>query len=201
METSSKYISLGPADYTERVSNTVRVSPAKVHGGIVHRGGPPAGSGNGTGNKNSVRERGHRICTSLKQGNRVLQPVFHSSKEGWGLCPILDLRVLNESVTICLSRDKSVRDISCHRSDPRIGLWLDLKDAYFHISILPCHRKFLRFACGGKTYPYRVLPFGLAFTHTFTKCVDAALMLLRLQGIRIMNYIDVWRGILAWYGT
>ncbi len=32
----------------------------------VHRGGPPAGSGNRTGNKNSVRERAHRICTSLK---------------------------------------------------------------------------------------------------------------------------------------
>ncbi len=25
------------------------------------------------------------ICTSLQQGNRVLQPVFHSSKEGWGV--------------------------------------------------------------------------------------------------------------------
>ncbi len=36
--------------------------------------------------RKAVRERGHRIhriCTSLQQGNRVLQPVFHSSKEGW----------------------------------------------------------------------------------------------------------------------
>ncbi len=48
--------------------------------GVFHRGGPPAGSG-----KSSVRERGHGICTSLQQGNRVLQPVFHSSKEGWGV--------------------------------------------------------------------------------------------------------------------
>ncbi len=53
------------------------------NGGVFHQGGPPAGSDNGTGNKSSVRERGHRICTSLQQGNRVLQPVFHSSKEGW----------------------------------------------------------------------------------------------------------------------
>ncbi len=53
------------------------------NGGVFHQGGPPASSGNGTGNKSSVRERGHRICTSLQQGNRVLQPVFHSSKEGW----------------------------------------------------------------------------------------------------------------------
>ncbi len=82
VETSAKCISLGPADYRKRVSNAVWVSPAQVYGGFVHRGCPPAGSGNGTGNKSSVRERGHIICTSLQQGNRV-QPVFHSCKEGW----------------------------------------------------------------------------------------------------------------------
>ncbi|KAL0151251.1 hypothetical protein M9458_053442 [Cirrhinus mrigala] len=70
---------------------------------------------------------------------------------------------------------------------------IDLKDAYFHISILPQHRKFLRFAFGGEAYQYRVLPFGLALSpRTFTKCVNAALAPLRLQGIRILNYIDDW---------
>ncbi len=70
---------------------------------------------------------------------------------------------------------------------------IDLKDAYFHISILPCHRRFLRFAFGGKAYQNRVLPFGLALSPcTFTKCVDAALEPFQLQGIRIMNYIDDW---------
>ncbi len=70
---------------------------------------------------------------------------------------------------------------------------IDLKDAYFHISILPSHREFLRFAFGGEAYKYRVLPFGLALSpRTFTKCVDAALSPLRLQVIRILNYIDDW---------
>jgi len=55
------------------------------------------------------------------------------------------------------------------------------------ISILPQHRKFLRFAFRG------VLPFGLALLpHTFSKCMDAALAPLSLQGIRILNYIDDW---------
>ncbi|KAJ7999274.1 hypothetical protein DPEC_G00213730 [Dallia pectoralis] len=67
---------------------------------------------------------------------------------------------------------------------------IDLKDAYFHISILPQHRKFLRFAFGGEAYQYRVLPFGLALSPT--RCIDAALAPLRLQGIRILNYIDDW---------
>ncbi len=67
---------------------------------------------------------------------------------------------------------------------------IDLKDAYFHISILPQHRKFLRFAFRGKAYQYRVLPSVLALSpRTFTNCVDAALAPLRLQGIRILNYI------------
>lgn len=56
-----------------------------------------------------------------------------------------------------------------------------LKDAYFHISNLPQHTKFLRFAFGGKAYQYPVLPFSLALS-TFTKCMDAALAPLRLQG-------------------
>ncbi len=70
---------------------------------------------------------------------------------------------------------------------------IDPKDAYFHVSILPQHRKFLRFAFVGEAYQYRVLPFGLALSpRTFTKCVDAFLAPLQLQGIRILNYIDDW---------
>ncbi|KAI2655945.1 hypothetical protein H4Q32_012739 [Labeo rohita] len=45
----------------------------------------------------------------------------------------------------------------------------------------------------GEAYQYRVLPFGLGLSPcTFTKCMDAALAPLRLQGIRILNYIDDW---------
>ncbi len=70
---------------------------------------------------------------------------------------------------------------------------IDLKDAYFHIQVVQRHRRFLRFAFGGKAYQYKVLPFGLALTpRTFTKCIDAALAPLRLQGIRVLNYLDDW---------
>ncbi len=66
---------------------------------------------------------------------------------------------------------------------------IDLKDAYFHISVLPYQD--LRFAFGGRVYQYRVLLFSLALT-LCTKCVDAALAPLGLQSFRIMNYIDDW---------
>ncbi len=70
---------------------------------------------------------------------------------------------------------------------------VDLKDANFHIQVVQGHRKFLSFAFGGKTYQYKVLPFGLALAQRpFTKSIDAALAPLRLQGIRILNYLDDW---------
>ncbi len=70
---------------------------------------------------------------------------------------------------------------------------IELKDAYFHIQVVQRHRRFLRFAFGGKAYQYKVLPFGLALApRTFTKCMDAALAPLRLQGIRVLNYLDDW---------
>ncbi len=68
---------------------------------------------------------------------------------------------------------------------------IDLKEAYLHISNLPCHRRFPRFAFGGKAYQYWVLPFCLALSPR-TLCVDAAPVPLQLQGIHIMNYIDDW---------
>ncbi len=165
----------------------------QVYRGVFHRGGPPAGSGNRTRSESSVRERGHRICSSLKQGNWALQPVFHSSKEGWGLCPILDLHVLNDSVVQLKFKKLTLRQIVPQVRSEDWFVTIDLKDAYFHISILPYHKKFLRFAFGGRAYQYQVLPFGLALSpHTFTKCVDAALKPLCLQGIRIMNYFEYW---------
>ncbi len=46
---------------------------------------------------------------------------------------------------------------------------------------------------GGKAFQYRVLPFGLTLSPcTFTKCMDAALAPLKLQRIRVLNYIDDW---------
>ncbi len=70
---------------------------------------------------------------------------------------------------------------------------IDLKDAYFHVSILPRHRPFLRFAFEDRAYQYKVLPFGLALSpRVFTKVVEGALVPMREQGIRIFNYLDDW---------
>ncbi|XP_067305338.1 uncharacterized protein [Pseudorasbora parva] len=87
----------------------------------------------------------------------------------------------------------TTKQIVCHIRSEDWCVTIDLKDAYFHISILPQHRQFLRFAFGGEAYQYRVLPLGLALSpRTFTKCVDVALAPLQLQGVHVLNYISDW---------
>ncbi|KAL0148085.1 hypothetical protein M9458_056625, partial [Cirrhinus mrigala] len=114
-------------------------------------------------------------------------------KKDGGLCPILDLRLLNHSVMRLKFKMLTIKQVVSQIRSEDWFVTIDLKDAYFHVSIIPQHRKFLRFAFRGEAYQYRVLPFGLALSPcTFTKCVDAALAPLRLQGIRILNYIDDW---------
>lgn len=118
---------------------------------------------------------------------------FIVPKKDGGLRPILDLRNLNRAVGALRFRMLTIKNVVSQIQSEDWFVTIDLKDAYFHISILPQHRKYLRFACGGEAFQYRVLPFGLALSpRTFTKIVEAALAPLRMQGIRILNYIDDW---------
>ncbi len=77
VETTAKCVSIGPAYCRGRLQNPVRFSSASIQRGEFHFGGPRAGSGNGTGGKYSLK------WFSSRKRVRVLQPVLHSSKEGW----------------------------------------------------------------------------------------------------------------------
>ncbi len=111
------------------------------------------------------------------------------NKDG-GLRPMLDLRVLNESVMQLKFKMLTLRQIVSQIRSEDWFVTIDLKDAYFQMSM---SQEVPEVRFWGQSIPVRVLPFGLALSpRTFTKCVDAALVLLRLQGIRIMNYIDDW---------
>ncbi len=88
---------------------------------------------------------------------------FLVPKKDGGLRPILDLRGLNRYLRSYKFKMLTIKMIV---SQIQSGDWfvtIDLKDAYFHIEILPQHRKFLRFAFGGEAYQYRVLPFRPSF--------------------------------------
>ncbi len=120
-------------------------------------------------------------------------PYFIVPKKGGGLRPILDLRVLNRALhRLPFKMLTPKRIFGCVRPQDWFAA-IDLKDAYFHVSILPRHRPFLRFAFEGWAYQYKVLPFGLSLSpRVFTKVAEAALVPLREQGVRILNYLDDW---------
>ena len=126
-----------------------------------------------------------------QENSGLYSPYFLVPKKNGGMRPILDLRVLNESVAKRPFRMLTIkRLLTCvQRND--FGISIDLKDAYFHVPIKPKHRRFLRFAFEGKKYEYTRLPFGYALApRTFSKCVEAALEPLRRRGIRILAYLD-----------
>ncbi len=120
-------------------------------------------------------------------------PYFIVPKKDGGLRPILDLRVLNRALHKLPFRMLTQRRIfQCVRPFDWFAA-IDLKDAYFHVPILPRHRPFLRFAFEGRAYQYKALPFGLSLSpRVFTKVVEAALVPLREAGIHILNYLDDW---------
>ncbi len=124
---------------------------------------------------------------------RFFSRYFLVPKRDGGLRPILDLQRLNFSLYKGKFKMLTIKTIMSQVQEGDWFVTIDLKDAYFHIQVFQRHRRFLRFAFGGKAYQYKVLPFGLALApRTFTKCMDAALAPLRLQGIRVLNYLDNW---------
>ncbi|XP_051505143.1 uncharacterized protein LOC127412641, partial [Myxocyprinus asiaticus] len=120
-------------------------------------------------------------------------PYFIVPKKGGGLRPILDLRVLNRALHRLPFNMLTQRRILASVRHQDWFAAVDLKDAYFHVSILPRHRPFLRFVFEGRAYQYKVLPFGLSLSpRVFTKIAEAALAPLKEVGIRILNYLDDW---------
>ena len=118
---------------------------------------------------------------------------FLVKKKQGGMRPILDLRCLNRYLKTF--RFKMLTTSTLLHKVRRGTFWtnIDLKDAYFHVSIYPPHRKFLRFGFDNRVYEYTVLPFGLSLSpRVFTKCTQAAIAPLRSQGIRLDTYLDDW---------
>ncbi len=92
----------------------------------------------------------------MRQG--FYSPYFIVPKKGGGLRPILDLRVLNRALhKLPFKMLTHRRMFKCIQPQDWFAA-IDLKDAYFHVSILPRHRPFLRFAFEGRAWQYRVLP-------------------------------------------
>ena len=116
---------------------------------------------------------------------------FLVPKKTGGMRPILDLSLFNESIVTRPFHMLTIkRVLECVRPGD-FCVSVDLKDAYFHVPIIPKHRQFLRFSFQGIQYQYNRLPFGYSLApRTFSKCVETALQPLHKKGMRVVFYLD-----------
>ncbi len=133
----------------------------------------------------------NRAGPSSRDESGVLQPLFHRTQERRWSSANPGLRLLNRALhRLPFKMLTHRRMIKCIQPRDWFAA-IDLKDAYFHVSIHPRHRPFLRFALEGRAWQYRVLPFGLSLSpRVFTKVAEGALAPLWEVGIRILNYLE-----------
>ena len=106
---------------------------------------------------------------------------------------ILDLSSLNTYIVkekFKMDTAESIRDLL------QQGDWttsIDLSDAYHHIPIHPCHRKYLRFKFKGIIYQYKVLVMGLTTSpKVFTRTNVGVRQFLQQHGVHMHQYLDDW---------
>ena len=119
--------------------------------------------------------------------------MFMRRKSSGAWRPILNLKRLNKSIVAKKFRMDTIPIVVASLQKGEWVTSIDLRDAYFHVTVHPDHRKFLRFVVEGNVYQFRVLPFGLSTApRVFTRIVKVLMAYLRKRGIKIFSYLDDW---------
>lgn len=128
-------------------------------------------------------------CTECP--DQYLSSIFLAPKPNGKKRFILNLKKLNLSVDPPHFKMEDYRTVLRLLHKGAFMTSIDLKDAYFLVSVTPGHRKYLRFTFGGQLYEFTCLPFGLSSApFCFTKLMKPVVSSLRLHGISCVNYLD-----------
>ncbi len=146
------------------------------------------GANEGGADRATAKGGGRTDRTS--QGRFLLNPVTSAEKKRQ-TTPRINLKALNQYVQTYHFKIEGLQTL---KDLIKPGDWLamvDLKDAYFVISIDPSYRKYLRFVVDNQTYQFNCLPFGLAAAPwVFTKTLKPVAATLCQMGVRLICYID-----------
>jgi len=119
--------------------------------------------------------------------------LFTVPKPNGKVRPIIDLKLLNKKIRIPKFKMESLQTVWSSLNPGNWAFSLDLSDAYFHVPIHPESRKFLRLFHRGTVYQFKALPFGLSTAPwIFTRVVSEVKMMVHLQGIFLLCYLDDW---------
>ena len=143
-----------------------------------------------------------RKCSLVKKGAVEFAPLpspgFYSRlfvvmKASGSWRPVIDLSLLNLKVLKTSFKMETLQSVllSVQRGDWMVSL--DLKDAYFQVTVHPDSRKYLRFVAFGQVYQFKALCFGLSTApQVSTRVMALVSAFLHRAGIRIRRYLDDW---------
>ncbi len=148
------------------------------------------GFGSGAGSRNILLLGEKSYKASSSEGLLLL--LFSNFKERWGFAPDNGPVCSKQALKEIQIQDAHNR--GSHSLQYAGGNWfavVDLNVDYFHISIYPAHRKYLRFSFQNEAYEFVTLLPGLSLApRMFSRCIEAALSPLRYKGLRISAYLD-----------
>lgn len=128
-------------------------------------------------------------CSFVK--NQYVSDIFLVPKKDGGYRFILNLKKLNKFVKSDHFKMEDIRTATRLINKNSFMVNLDLKEAYFLLSIYEGHRKYLRFHFNKTLYEFTCLPFGLSSApYIFTKILQPATALLRSTGLLSVRYLD-----------
>jgi len=120
-----------------------------------------------------------------------VSPIFLVPKSNGEKRFILNLKRLNRFIRNSHFKMEDLRTARRLMSPGCYFVSIDIKDAFFHVNIIPHCRRFLRFKWNGTTYEFGCLPFGLCTApRVFTKLMKPIMNLLRSENISCVIYID-----------
>ena len=131
----------------------------------------------------------------LKKAQRVkdeyISTIFLRPKPDGSFRMILNLKGLNKYVEYKHFKMEHLNNAVLSMTPNCFMGSIDLKDAYYTVSIHPDYRKYLRFIWRGEVWEYQCLAFGLSpAPRLFTKLLKPVYATLRGQGHFSVTYID-----------
>ncbi len=143
---------MGPAHCKERIQDSVRVASASIQRVFPTLVGPEQALVMEQEVTTLLRKRPSRWSLLLSGESGFYSPYFIVPKKDGGL------RQSRSTIVEPLSQETQVQDAyyQASRGSNQVEDWfvtIDIKDAYFHISILPQHRKFLEVCFRGQSVP------------------------------------------------
>ena len=126
-----------------------------------------------------------------KTEGEFISPIFSVPKKDYRVRLILNLKRFNEYVKSYHFKMDSITTAFSLMTKECWMASLDLKDAYYSVSIDKAYQKYLKFSYKGNLFKYTVYPNGLSTCpRNFTKLLKPVLCTLRKQGHILVIFID-----------